>query len=586
MSAVAHKTQLGKYRLIAELGYGGMADVHLAVATGHAGTQKLVVIKQLRQRMLQEDEFLNMFLDEGRLAVRLNHPNVVQTFEVGVEEGKHFIVMEYLDGLALNVILRAMRPQGGLPLGMQLRVLTDMLAGLHYAHNVEDFDGTPLKIVHRDVTPHNTFVTYDGQTKVVDFGIAKALRSSTQTTTGVIKGKISYMSPEQSRSEAIDRRSDVYAAGIMLWEAVTGTRFWKGLADMTILQRLMTNQPAPSPREVKPELSDLVVEVCGRALSARAEDRYATAAELQTGVEAILVELGQQQVTSRDVGKYVREFFSETRQKTKALIETQMRIPAEEAAALPELRHQSFWPQSSLTPSGDSSSGTTPSGGHSSAVRPEQASGESAQVQAPSEGPSRSRLRTFGLLFGASLLLGAGVTAFVRSKHDVATGGPLAGSSSALAAGGVAAPPGAAPGGVAADQVAVRFSAQPPEAKLFFDDQPLKSNPYEGKLPRDGGAHSLRAEAVGFQSKAQTISLSADAAHELELVRAPKAADVRPGRYGRGAKPTASGAVAAPSSAEASPAGTNSIVLPKQTPGSRSIVIDVSDPWKQKEKAQ
>ncbi len=573
MSVVAHRANLGKYRLIAELGQGGMADVYLAVSTGLAGSQKLVVIKQLRQRMIQDDESVGMFLDEGRLAVRLNHPNVVQTFEVGVSEGRHFIVMEYLEGLALNSILRAMRASGaeGLGAAMHLRVLSDMLSGLHYAHESEDYDGTPLKIVHRDITPHNTFVTYDGQTKVVDFGIAKAIRSSTTTTTGVIKGKISYMSPEQSRSEPIDRRSDLYAVGIMLWEAVTGTRFWKGLADMTILQRLMTNQPAPSPREIKPELSDLVVSVCARALAARAEDRYSTAAELQAGVESILEEMGQRHITSRDVGRHVSEFFAETRVKTKALIEAQMRLPPEDVAVLPEIRTQPFG-QTTLTPSGDS--GRTPSG--SAGMRSEYGGGVSARG---------GRLRVVGLLFGASLLAGAGgAVVFMREPRGPAAAAPKAEPVAAGAEGASKA---------AAEQVSVRFSAQPAEAKLYLDDQPLRGNPFEGKVPRDGGAHTLRAEAPGYQAKAQPVSLSGDAALEVELGRAPKATEAREVRRevragsgrpsGRAAKGAAGGAAAVGAAPTAEAAQGGSIVLPKQPPGGRSIVIDTSDPWKQTE---
>jgi eukaryotic-like serine/threonine-protein kinase len=169
MSVVAHST--GKYRLIAELGQGGMADVYLAVSTGMAGSQKLMVVKLLRERMVQDEDYVEMFLDEGRLAMRLNHANVVQTFEVGVSGNRHFIVMEYLEGLSLNNIVRAAKRQGlSFGLGMHLRVLSDLLSGLDYAHNAQDFDGTPLGIVHRDITPHNTFVTYDGHVKVLDFG--------------------------------------------------------------------------------------------------------------------------------------------------------------------------------------------------------------------------------------------------------------------------------------------------------------------------------------------------------------------------------------------------------------------------------
>ncbi|MCU0657576.1 MAG: serine/threonine protein kinase, partial [Polyangiaceae bacterium] len=165
-----------------------MAEVNLAVASGPAGFNKLVVIKQLRQNLSDDPDFLNMFLDEARLAARLNHPNVVHTYEVVSDRQQNFIAMEYLDGQPLNRIVRDFSKAGGLPLEISLRIISDALGGLHYAHELADYDGTLLNVVHRDVSPHNIFVTYEGQTKVVDFGIAKALNSSSETRSGVIKG--------------------------------------------------------------------------------------------------------------------------------------------------------------------------------------------------------------------------------------------------------------------------------------------------------------------------------------------------------------------------------------------------------------
>src|SRR5689334_3257328 len=193
----AGANSLGKYRLIAELGHGGMAEVYLAVVRGPAGFNKLVVVKQIRPQLAEDPEFLAMFLDEARLAARLSHPNVVQTNEVGQEGERHFLAMEYLDGQPLSRINQRLGPKGGLPLVMHLRVIADLLGGLHYAHELSDYDGTPLGVVHRDVTPHNIFITYDGVVKVVDFGIAKARDALTLTKVGIIKGKIAYMAPEQ-----------------------------------------------------------------------------------------------------------------------------------------------------------------------------------------------------------------------------------------------------------------------------------------------------------------------------------------------------------------------------------------------------
>ena len=193
--------QVGRYRLIAELAHGGMGDVYLAVAQGAGGFSKLMVIKMLRPALAEDEQFLTMFLEEARLAARLNHPNVVQTVEVGNEGRKYFLAMEYLEGQSLQRLRTRVAKEHPFPLGPHLRILVEALNGLHYAHELVDIDGRALDLVHRDATPHNIFVTYDGQVKVVDFGIAKAMDSSLETRTGELKGKIAYMPPEQASAQ-------------------------------------------------------------------------------------------------------------------------------------------------------------------------------------------------------------------------------------------------------------------------------------------------------------------------------------------------------------------------------------------------
>ena len=194
------KNLAGRYRLIAELGQGGMATVYLAVSVGTPGFRKLAVVKLLRPEIAVDQEFVQMFLDEARLCARLSHPNIVQTYDVGVDEVGHLMAMEYLDGVSLHAAASKLGKTGGpLTFSMQARVLLDVLEGLRYAHELKDYDGRSLDIVHRDVTPHNIFVTFDGQVKLLDFGIAKAATSSVKTATGVIKGKLTYMAPEQAR---------------------------------------------------------------------------------------------------------------------------------------------------------------------------------------------------------------------------------------------------------------------------------------------------------------------------------------------------------------------------------------------------
>ncbi|HLM75535.1 MAG TPA: serine/threonine-protein kinase, partial [Polyangiaceae bacterium] len=334
--AVPEGSILDKYRLIAELGHGGMAEVFLAVASGPAGFNKLVVIKQIRAELADDPEFLNMFLDEARLAARLSHPNVVQTNEVGHIGNRYFIAMEYLDGQPLNRILqRFKRDNAGMPLGMHMRILVDVLAGLHHAHELADYDGTPLEVVHRDVSPHNVFVTYDGQIKVVDFGIAKAMNSSSETRAGVIKGKVAYMSPEQARGDKVDRRSDIFAVGVMLWEAMTGQRLWKGLTDVAMLHRIIKGD-IPSPKTIKGDLSEKMVEVCMKALAPTREDRYESAADFQSALEDLLTEMGER-ISVRDIGKLVAKTFDQDRVRIKSVIEAQIKKVVTSTTTLPSI---------------------------------------------------------------------------------------------------------------------------------------------------------------------------------------------------------------------------------------------------------
>src|SRR4051812_32170548 len=217
----------GRYRLVAELGQGGTATGWVAISRGPSGVNKLVVLKALRKELANDGEFRRMFLDEARLAARLNHPNIVQTYGIVDEAGPPVIIMEFLEGEPLSAILTRAHGDKAFPLAMHLKVISDLLSGLHYSHELAEYDGTPLPLVHRDITPHNVFVSFDGQVKVLDFGIAKLSGSLSRTETGVIKGKFRYMPPEQLEGAAVDRRADLFAVGVMLWEAACGDKMWK-----------------------------------------------------------------------------------------------------------------------------------------------------------------------------------------------------------------------------------------------------------------------------------------------------------------------------------------------------------------------
>jgi eukaryotic-like serine/threonine-protein kinase len=312
----------GKYRLLAELGRGGMANVYLAVARGPSGFNKLVVLKCLRSDLADDKELLTMFLEETRVAARVNHPHVVQTYEVGDHAGRPVIVMEYLEGQTLSSLVQRAKATSRLPLALHLRVLADALDGLHHAHELADFSGKRLDLVHRDVSPQNIFVTFDGQVKVLDFGIAKVANSQTQTSRGVLKGKIHYMAPEQMLCTPVDRRADLYAAGVMAWEAATGKRMWKDFTELQLMNKV-TNDGAPLPREVDPTVSPVLEAIIMKALARNPDDRYATALEFAGAIESFMEQTGTV-ASNRGLAKLMRELFEDARKETRAIIEAQL----------------------------------------------------------------------------------------------------------------------------------------------------------------------------------------------------------------------------------------------------------------------
>src|SRR6478672_9281511 len=243
---------VGRYRLLGEMARGGMGIVYVAAAQGPAGFSKLVALKELRPDLVEDEEFLTMFLEEARMAARLNHPNIVQTNDVDEHSGRHFIAMEYLEGRSLYHVTKRFAARGGFPQRMALSVLRDALAALDYAHELSGFDGRPLGFVHRDVSPHNIFVTFEGHTKVLDFGIAQARDSSIETKMGVLKGRVNYMAPEQLSRRA-DRRSDIFSVGAILYEILSGRRLWQGLDEIEILAAL-TRSEIPTLRALNPDL--------------------------------------------------------------------------------------------------------------------------------------------------------------------------------------------------------------------------------------------------------------------------------------------------------------------------------------------
>ena len=319
----------GKFRILAELGQGGSSRVWLAVARGPRGFNKLVVLKSMKDELKGEPDLAQMFLNEAKLAAQLSHPNIVQTNEVFEHDGRPVIVMEYLDGQSLAAIQARNRPHGGIPLNFQLRILSEALAGLHAAHGLRDYSGLPLEVVHRDVSPHNVFVTYDGQTKVIDFGIAKLMGLTETTESGVVRGKLHYMAPEQISAGRVDRRADVYAAGVMLWEVLSGVRMWRGVNEAVVMNRVLGGQ-LPELLAVSPGAPPRLAQMVARATSVSVEDRYASAAEFQAEIDQFLQGTAQEP-RAREVGDAVARLFADRRQERQIIVERELMRVAEQS---------------------------------------------------------------------------------------------------------------------------------------------------------------------------------------------------------------------------------------------------------------
>jgi serine/threonine protein kinase len=267
-----------------------MAELFLARATGIEGFEKLVVLKRILPQHAGDGRFIRMFLQEARLAATLAHPNIVQVYDIGKVGGTYFFTMEHVHGVDVRRLLQLARNCGeAMPLAHALAITLGTAAGLHYAHEKLASDGLPLGIVHRDVSPSNVLVSYDGSTKLVDFGIAKANQTRSETQPGTTKGKIQYMSPEQCQGETLDRRSDVFSLGILLYELTTGTRPFEGDNEAVVLRSLLAGTVArPSERcpGYPPDLEAVVL----RALKTQPAERFATAEELQLALEAFVRE--------------------------------------------------------------------------------------------------------------------------------------------------------------------------------------------------------------------------------------------------------------------------------------------------------
>jgi serine/threonine-protein kinase len=353
-AAEADLGRFGRYRAVRQIATGGMGELLLAREGGIEGFEREVVVKVLLPHLNADREFVTMFLDEARIAARLTHPNIVQILELGEEQGRYFIAMELIDGVNLaDLLVEALgRGERGMPLEVALPIAIDVCSALHYAHERKDRFDRPLNIVHRDVSPHNVLVGYDGSVKLTDFGVAAAENKVHRTQSGTVKGKMTFMSPEQARAKAVDRRSDVFALGIVLYVMLTGSHPFEpehvpDERDAGGIQTLLriVNAPVRDPRKIRRGMSKRLARVILRMLKKDPAARFATAGEVRLALEEIVA--AERILVSRDaIAAYVREIVPErvadwesrtgVRRATEGAGVHQLVDTGRKAAALPE----------------------------------------------------------------------------------------------------------------------------------------------------------------------------------------------------------------------------------------------------------
>lgn len=317
---------LGKYEILCRLSTGGMSEIFLAFSRGLAGFRKLVVLKQILPDIMGETEFVRMFLDEAKITAAFNHPNIAQVFDLDIENGELFLAMEFVGGATLVDVARACyMAKEAIPVGLTLTAVRDTAVALHYAHNFTDPLGKLKRVIHRDIAEKNIMVTYEGVTKLLDFGIAKNLVTMDRTQAGTVKGTSGYMSPEQIRGDPLDPRSDIFSLGVVMHECLTGVRLFHGRTPEEGMTAALRQEVSP-PSHANPAIPKELDAVCLKALQRKREDRYSTALEFARDIERVAA---ARMWLPEQSAEFMQRLFTDRRQQTRELLAT---IQDEEAA--------------------------------------------------------------------------------------------------------------------------------------------------------------------------------------------------------------------------------------------------------------
>ena len=432
---------LGRYELLVPIAQGGMAVVWAARMKGTRGFQKTVAVKTMLPELSEDPQFEEMFLAEAGLASRIKHPHVCEILDLGEQDGLIYIVMEWIDGEPLSQLARSARQKGGVPILIALRLVLNAALGLHAAHELKDENGELIGLVHRDVSPQNILVTYDGVVKIVDFGVAKASTelANAATKDGQLKGKVPFMSPEQALGQEIDRRTDVFALGIVLFQLIAAKHPFRGDNDMITLRRICDPDPAPELASVVPNCPKALNDLVAKALAKDVKDRYESMADFARAIDRAIAELKLQGLPDEDVVGFVKGMLGERAEKRRTAIregiktaderaEQRQQEKAQQEAVLAQLRAAGVATPSNMPP--PLMSIPPPPASSISSIPPQGTSSSSslthkamvADLDAPASGAGKKKFAD--VAFGLVGLGAIGAAVFLGTRPAPATANP------------------------------------------------------------------------------------------------------------------------------------------------------------------
>ena len=506
----------GRYELLKRLAGGGMGEVYLARQRGLAGFSKLIVIKTLLPHLCEDEEFITMFKDEARLTAQLIHPNICQTFEFDQIDATWYIAMEYLRGEDVRRLWKASASKGlQVPVPLLCRIIADAAAGLDFAHELRDSRGEPYGIVHRDISPQNILVTFEGGVKIIDFGVAKAQGRLTHTRTGALKGKYGYMSPEQVNGEQVDHRTDIFALGIVLHELLTSVRLFKSDSDVSTIERVK-KAPIPPPSQLNPSLPPGIDALVMKALERDIGKRYQTARQFRLALENWLVQ-ERMSASSAHLAQFLEEVYQE-----------RLAQEARHGPMLGEASPQSIPIGAHRPPTGELARAATPAGKRESfpfPFEPEPAAAAPAAKEAPPaertpsqpsrqtnpgpvDEPSKKSVIDLSMIQTES---GAGP---FQGKKGLRFGVAVAAALAIVLIGAwsMLGPPAPPPAKVQAlPESHAQITVDPPQAALAIDGTPTGKSSWEGQGLRPGSSLRVDASLEGYAPQSHTVTLQAGA---------------------------------------------------------------------------